>query len=171
MAEICGLLNAPDQAAERQAVLQKAAAMVSEADRRAAVPLAAAKTPAIPTVPLKPPSAATAPAPPQAEPKTLLCTAAAPSKFRYNYKFDDPGYRVWARADDVWEEKLPSGRVKRFQTTGRDTVDGRPGCIVFLEGAARFEVFVSDQQVPEPRIYFRQSEGGWNFLGKMEDVE
>lgn len=64
-----------------------------------------------------------------------------------------------------------SCKVKRFQTTRRDTIDGRHGSVVFLQGVPGFELFVSDKQTPEPRIYSRQGSGKWGFLGKIEDVE
>lgn len=104
----------------------------------------------------------------QASPAT---TAQVPQSFRYNYPFDNPGYRVWTRIDDIWEEKSPEGTVKVFQTVGRGTIDGRPGSIIRLRDTAAFEVFVSDKQVSEPRIYFRRDEGKWTWLGKMEDLK
>lgn len=94
-----------------------------------------------------------------------------PHSFRYKYQFEDPGYRIWSRTGDTWEEKSPNGTVKRFQSTVRDTIEGRPGSIVRTPGTEVFEVFVSDKQVPEPRIYWRRDKGKWTFLGRMEDLK
>ena len=117
----------------------------------------------------------TAPSPPPVPTNTHLPAASvatdnAPSKFRYNYKFDDPGYRTWTRVNDSWEEKPPSGGVKRFKSRERSVVDGRIGSVLESDDA-NFRVFVSDRQVAQPRIYFQRGIAGWQFLGTMEDVE
>ena len=47
--------------------------------------------------------------------------AQMPKSFRQNYTKDktDPGYRTWTRTGSAWEEKHPSGKIKRFQTASR----------------------------------------------------
>lgn len=107
-----------------------------------------------------------APAPPPA-----VESAAAPAKFRYAYSFDDPGYRVWMRTGDAWEEKPPSGEPRHFRTVGRDTISGSAGSVLQSQEIAGFEVFVSDRGSSDPHIYFRQRKGSWKELGRMEDVE
>ena len=94
-----------------------------------------------------------------------------PKKFRFNYSDDaDPGYRVWTRSGNEWEEKHPSGRIKRFQTIGRDVVEDRPGTVIRNLDETGFKVFVSDKGVETPQTYFHR-DGDWTLLGPMEDVE
>jgi hypothetical protein len=97
--------------------------------------------------------------------------ARAPSRFRLLYNFDDPGYRTWNRTGLHWEEKLPSGRVKRFTYARRDAVDGRPGSVLHSMDEADLEIFVSDKAAPDPRLYFRKGQSVWGFLGRMENLE
>jgi len=94
-----------------------------------------------------------------------------PHKFRYDYTFEDPGYREWTREGEEWEEKPPTTGTKSFITKGRESVDGRSGTVVTQKGQSTFEVFVSDRGVADPRIYFRNAGGKWTPVGKMEDIE
>lgn len=95
----------------------------------------------------------------------------APTSFRYDYHYDDPGYRQWSREGLYWTETHPSGNVKRFITKGTDTVDGALGTVISQVGANNFEVFVCHKGEQHPRIYFRLNRGKWQPLGDMEDVK
>ena len=95
----------------------------------------------------------------------------APSAFRYYYRFDDPGYRLWIHVGDYWKEKQPSGKVNRFKTNGRGIVDGFSGTIIASVKERGFEVFVDDKEMQNPRLYFRRNGGEWTLLGSMEDIK
>ena len=96
-----------------------------------------------------------------------------PKAFRLNYPADktDPGYRTWTRTGLTWEEKHPSGRIKRFQTARRAVVGGRPGTVLRLPDDPAFTAFVSDKNADQPQAYWCRGTANWTLLGAMEDVQ
>ena len=95
----------------------------------------------------------------------------APKRFRFMYSFDDPGYRQWTRKDAQWEERQPSGKVNVFDITGRDEADGKAGTVLQRKGTDSSKILICDRDVADPGVYIRGSQGEWDRLGKMEDVE
>ena len=98
-----------------------------------------------------------------------------PKAFRYYYKDeadkDDMGYLIWTRTGNAWEEKHPSGKDKRFQTAGRDIVEGRPGTVVHWVDSPSLTVFISDKNTDQPQAYYHYGGNEWQILGPMEDVQ
>ena len=98
-----------------------------------------------------------------------------PKAFRYYYKDEadkaETGYLIWTRTGNAWEEKHPSGKDKRFQTAGRDIVEGRPGTVVHWVDKPELTVFISDKHTDQPQAYYHYGGNEWQILGPMEDVQ
>ncbi len=94
-----------------------------------------------------------------------------PVCFRYDYRFDDPGFREWSRSGTSWTETPPTGTAKHFTTAARASFDGSQGTIIQLEENPAFEVFVTDYGDSKPQIFFRTNGKNWIRLGKIESAE
>ncbi|HEY1052891.1 MAG TPA: protein kinase [Prosthecobacter sp.] len=109
--------------------------------------------------------------------KTMLNTLCAPpdhapSEFQFNYKFDNPGPRVWTREGLIWTEMEPGGVTNVFTIAGPAKVNGIAGTELRKVGEKKLTVFVPDLGTQPPlRLMMRGDDGSWTMITTITEME
>lgn len=94
-----------------------------------------------------------------------------PSKFSFDYPFEDPGPRLWKREGELWTETQPSGKRNHYKAAGRKRVRGISGTVLTLD-AGTMTLFLPDLGSPEPmRLRFQSKPDEWTGLGTIKGAE
>jgi serine/threonine protein kinase len=95
----------------------------------------------------------------------------SPSRFTYEYKFDDAGNRFWKREGNAWTETQPSGKVNRFTVVRRLRVNGVSGAEIVSDGRPLW-LFIPDLGSPAPwSLMMRSEPNRWGRLGGITEME
>ncbi|RYD35146.1 MAG: serine/threonine protein kinase, partial [Verrucomicrobiaceae bacterium] len=95
----------------------------------------------------------------------------APSKFTFDYPFNDPGPRHWRREGDIWTEVQPSGQRNQYKFLHRARVRAVSGSVV-SNSASGITLFIPDPGTPEPaKLMLKTKPDGWRTLKELKDVE
>lgn len=96
-----------------------------------------------------------------------------PRRFTYDYKFTDPGVRIWVREGDIWTETQPSGRQNVLRVIGRTTVEEVAGSLLGRSDVPSMQVFIPDRS-PSGKMHLKarnNKDSPWYHLGSMQNVE
>lgn len=109
--------------------------------------------------------------------RTMLNTVYAapdhvPSQFEFNYKFDNPGPRIWSREGLIWTELEPGGVTNVFTIAGPSKVNGIAGTELRKVGENQLTVFVPDLGAKPPlRLMMREDDGRWTTISTITEME
>lgn len=92
-----------------------------------------------------------------------------PVRFTFDYPFDDPGKRKWARNGKIWTETHPSGGSKSYTVSRGMMVDGISG--TELKDASGMALFVPHRGMEPMRLLMKRPSGMWGSIGGIGDVE
>lgn len=79
-----------------------------------------------------------------------------------NVPAGDNGLRLWVRAGDVWEERIPDGRIMNHRIEGRISLNSCDGTKSRKEENQGLEFFVPDQGCPGMMVMFRRTGSPWS---------
>ncbi len=96
-----------------------------------------------------------------------------PRRFTYDYKFTDPGVRIWVREGDIWTETQPSGRQNVLRIIGRTAVEGVEGSLLGRSDVPSMQVFIPDRSTTgKMHLKARNNKDSpWYHLGSMQNIE
>lgn len=92
-----------------------------------------------------------------------------PLRFTFDYPFDDPGKRRWARNGKVWTETHPSGGSKSYTVSRAIMVDGISG--TELKDPGGMTLFVPHRGMEPMNLLMKRPSGMWGSIGGIGDVE
>lgn len=96
----------------------------------------------------------------------------SPTRFSFDYPYEDPGKRVWTRSGDRWTEVQPSGKTNVFEITRRIRLGGVSGTEGEQTDGSGLRIFIPDKKHDGTMgLTISVEPDKWIFVGTIGDVE
>lgn len=112
------------------------------------------------------------PTPDGKQPAPQIAGEAGPTRFKWTYTFDPPGWRKWERTGEKeWVERWETGEVSHFEIDRRIDDGERKGTVVIRIPDRELETVIPDEGAGATLWFRPLPDGEWTVLGEIEESD